>query len=473
MNENILSIKNILDIIFKTIKKNASYFADSYLLKDVSMIYKWRCNKVVPKSEDITRIVEFTFKESSEAQRRIIRDQIEQLIVDSTLKEEIRYSIINTDSFEEFLKVALDISTAGCEEVRESNESIEPFSIKLDDTDLKKETSESIRKEILSGDGIDGEYSGVMKFDLVLNKKGDIHQPDLNLKNVEISDLRRAGKPKGGLLGDYKRRITVTGIVIIGTIINFFVLFALYSNSNSDLQASRKIVGGKKIALLEDASPTSTPGGLLFAVTESGNTALKVMVTPMPTVMRLSEDKDNVPAKDGSNKSNGEKSVKSIDNPPGKSQDAKNSASANTTINYNDIKDSNITTNVTTNVNNYYGEGGQGESNQYKSPDSILLWENLKTLKADEVAATYVKLAWNKPYNAKDYKKLRIFRKLGKSGSDSVWKLVYTTSLDTEGYTDNSVSPGTQYTYKIFIESTSDDLLPLLSYDLEVMTSLS
>jgi hypothetical protein len=316
MNENILSIKNILDIIFKTIKENASYFADSYLLKDVSMIYKWRCNKVVPKSEDITRIVEFTFKESSEAQRRIIRDQIEQLIVDSTLKEEIRYSIINTDSFEEFLKVALDISTAGCEEVRESNESIEPFSIKLDDTDLKKETSESIRKEILSGDGIDGEYSGVMKFDLVLNKKGDIHQPDLNLKNVEISDLRRAGKPKGGLLGDYKRRITVTGIVIIGTIINFFVLFALYSNSNSDLQASRKIVGGKKIALLEDASPTSTPGGLLFAVTESGNTALKVMVTPMPTVMRLSEDKDNVPAKDGSNKSNGEKSVKSIDNPP-------------------------------------------------------------------------------------------------------------------------------------------------------------
>lgn len=476
MNENILSIKNILDIIFKTIKKNANYLADSYLLKDVSMIYKWKCNKIVPRSEDITRIVEFTLNESSEAQRRIVRDHIEQLIINSNLKEDIKYSIISTESFEGFLKGALDISTTGYKDVLAQDESIEPFSIKLDHKDFKKGTSDSVKKAILSGEGIDGEYSGVMKFDLVLNKKGDTSQPDLNLKNMELSDVRHAAKPKNRLLKDYKRKVTVTGIVIIGTIINFFVLYALYSNPNSDPQAPNKVVGGNKIAVMEKSTPTDTSGGLLTAVTESRNTVLKAAVTPIPTVKPLKEVEVSTPAQVGNNNSDREKSVKNTENQPVKSQTVKNTASGSTIINNKDVEGGNITTNVitnvTTNVNNYYGESKQDENSELKSPDNILLWESLKTLKAEKVAANYVKLGWNKLYNMEDYKRIRIFRKFGKSDSDSVWKLIYTASPDITGYTDSSVSPDTQYTYKVFAESTNDDLLPLLSYDLEVKTSL-
>ena len=45
----IYDMKTLLEIIFKYTKKNARILADRYLLKDVSIISKWRNNVVCPK----------------------------------------------------------------------------------------------------------------------------------------------------------------------------------------------------------------------------------------------------------------------------------------------------------------------------------------------------------------------------------------------------------------------------------------
>ena len=104
------SLKNLLEIIFESTNKNACILADSYLLKDISTISRWRNGKTLPKHDDIDKVIEFTIKESTVSQRMIIRTRIESLLIDSSLSEELKRTIIRNDDFSDFLRDSLSIS---------------------------------------------------------------------------------------------------------------------------------------------------------------------------------------------------------------------------------------------------------------------------------------------------------------------------------------------------------------------------
>jgi hypothetical protein len=71
MGDSYLNIKNVLSILFVVTKKSANILADRYLLKDVSIISKWKNNKAEIKTDDINRIVDFANSETSEIVLRI------------------------------------------------------------------------------------------------------------------------------------------------------------------------------------------------------------------------------------------------------------------------------------------------------------------------------------------------------------------------------------------------------------------
>ena len=110
MCEFVIDIKHILEIIFKTTKKSARFFSDSYLCKDVSILSKWKSKKTVPRSDDLSKVVEFTMQEANSSQRIVIRNKIEDLIKNSYLEENIRNNLLIKDNFEEFLSETLSVS---------------------------------------------------------------------------------------------------------------------------------------------------------------------------------------------------------------------------------------------------------------------------------------------------------------------------------------------------------------------------
>ncbi|MCX8130078.1 MAG: hypothetical protein N3I35_08270 [Clostridia bacterium] len=110
MAEINFDIKDILEIIFKNTMKSTRIFADTYLCKDISILYKWKSKKLKPSKDDLTKIVEFTTQETNESQRKIIRDKIEILLKNSLLKEDIKNAAINNENLGEFLSEVLTIS---------------------------------------------------------------------------------------------------------------------------------------------------------------------------------------------------------------------------------------------------------------------------------------------------------------------------------------------------------------------------
>lgn len=112
MKNNILDMRNVLELIFKTTKKKGNILADCYIIKDSSIISKWKNGKSKPLIEDLSKIVEFTYKESSEIQRKIIRNEIEVLILNSNLTESIKSSLLKISNSKEFLSEVLNVATA-------------------------------------------------------------------------------------------------------------------------------------------------------------------------------------------------------------------------------------------------------------------------------------------------------------------------------------------------------------------------
>ena len=111
MQNYVVNIGDILDIILKTTRKSANILAHTYLIKDSSIISKWKRDKVKPTNEDILKIADFTLDESSETQRRIIRNEIEILIARSLLRDEIKDSLLHISDFSKFLCEVINIST--------------------------------------------------------------------------------------------------------------------------------------------------------------------------------------------------------------------------------------------------------------------------------------------------------------------------------------------------------------------------
>ncbi len=206
MEDNYFNLKNILGILFKITKKNANILADRYLLKEVSIISKWKNNKADIKSEDISRIVEFAVKESSEVQRKMIRKEIITIIDCSSITEEIKEMIIGIKDFGEFVEESLNVCTSWSYDVPDVNPN-NVFSNKLGTT---KEYSLDLEK------GIEGGYKGIVKFDLQLHKNKNTVLKNSKINLVPSSKLGNAKK-------FVEARSVLTVIVVVAVISYIFV----------------------------------------------------------------------------------------------------------------------------------------------------------------------------------------------------------------------------------------------------------
>lgn len=104
------TLKNLMEIIFQSTNKNACILADSYLLRDISVISRWRNGKTLPKYDDILKVVEFSENESTVAQKMIMRTRIESLLSSSFISEDIKKTVIKNEEFSDFMREALSIS---------------------------------------------------------------------------------------------------------------------------------------------------------------------------------------------------------------------------------------------------------------------------------------------------------------------------------------------------------------------------
>ncbi len=222
MEDNYFNLKNILGILFKITKKNANILADRYLLKEVSIISKWKNNKTEIKSEDISRIVEFAVTETSKVQRKMIRKEILTLIDYSSITEEIKEMLTEIKDFDEFIEESLNVCTSWSYDMPDAD-TISGFTDTLNSGD---EYSLELEK------GLEGGYKGIVKFDLELlknkgNQESTSNKKNSVLKNSEINVLPR------NKLGNAKKLIearSVLTVILIVAILSYTFIQA--SNNN-------------------------------------------------------------------------------------------------------------------------------------------------------------------------------------------------------------------------------------------------
>lgn len=169
-------LKELLEIIFKVTKKNSKILAHQYLLKDVSIISKWRNNVVLPRDYDIGRIVDFVNEQSTSSQKLLIRNNIEDLLRKSSVKPDLKDIILGTEDFCDFLKEALSISVSAHDR----------------NNDVYCEEKSDIVKSFLRGntdskniENKNTDYSGKLELDFVLPEGSSLNLKDLS-KDTEI-----------------------------------------------------------------------------------------------------------------------------------------------------------------------------------------------------------------------------------------------------------------------------------------------
>ncbi|ODM26046.1 hypothetical protein A7W90_07285 [Clostridium sp. Bc-iso-3] len=231
MDKAFLSIRNILDIIFKITSKNANILADCYLIKDSSIISKWKNNRAKPKSEDLMKIVDFAYEESTATQRKMIRNEIEILIYNSSLKEEIKESLLRIADFKEFLVEVLNVSLSSVGKIIRQNRLIEQSS----------EGGEFDRvpdSEAITAfhNSIEGNYSGVMEFNLTLSKSGeDTRKGTLNGVVDYRNNISRNIKSKVGNLQKQLKSKSILGTVILIVVTGFMAAQAASGSQSSKI----------------------------------------------------------------------------------------------------------------------------------------------------------------------------------------------------------------------------------------------
>lgn len=231
MDKTFLSIRNILDIVFKITKKNANILADCYLIKDSSIISKWKNNRARPKNEDLYKIADFAHEESTGTQRKMIRNEIEILIYNSSLKEEIKESLLRIAEFREFLVEVLNVSTSSVGKTPKQNKLIVQPS---EDCEFDRvSNSETITA---FHNSLEGNYSGVVEFNLVLSKNGeDGRKGTLSGVADYRTNISRSIKSRMGNLQKQIKSKSVLGTVLIVIITGFMVVQATNSNQNSKM----------------------------------------------------------------------------------------------------------------------------------------------------------------------------------------------------------------------------------------------
>jgi hypothetical protein len=212
----IFDMKTLLEIIFKYTNKNARILADQYLLKDVSIISKWRNNVICPRNDDIVKIVEFVNDEATISQKELIRDNIEELLKNAPIKTKIKDIIIHTNDFCEFLKEAISVSTLEYE-----RKNI------LYCSEEKKRTRSIVKKEPQAKQK--GAYSGTVELDFILPEGDDISLQKLAAgSEIEFKGkLNLSPKKESFRIAKFFKSSTALGVLLVwlisGTIIAFSI----------------------------------------------------------------------------------------------------------------------------------------------------------------------------------------------------------------------------------------------------------
>ncbi|MDP4181112.1 MAG: hypothetical protein Q8942_08485 [Bacillota bacterium] len=241
------NIKTVLEIIFKITKKNADILAHTYLLKDKSIISKWRNNKAIPRNDDISKIVEFVVNESTLSQQKIIRDNIEKLIVNEPLKEDIKNIILNASAFTEFLQEALSVAIS----INESD--LEPQSYKNKKGSEKNNISGNIKNKNRS-------YKGTLEFDLVMPEERETKYIKVSSDSGMELDGKISITPNNPLarVPRYLKKASVMGIILIIGVSTLALVFSHGSNINQ--RKDLKVLNNKNINSIKVVeSPVFSP----------------------------------------------------------------------------------------------------------------------------------------------------------------------------------------------------------------------
>lgn len=257
----IFNVGSVLEIILKVIKKNANILAHSYLLKDESIISKWKNNKVLPRNDDIAGIVKFVLGESTSAQRKIVRDQIEELVNRSTLKDELKNIILNTADFGDFIKEALSVS------VTVSQNSHEPKKCSKNES-----PGENVITDMVENGG--GRYTGTLEFDLVIPDNQGIKAQDPS--GIEFrGKVNLIARNKLIHVAKYVRKKSAFGAIVLWIVAGtFFIAYYAGAQNNRLEVLSSKDTGTSNhvVALKQDAVITPIPA-----------TTVKPSFTPVPS----------------------------------------------------------------------------------------------------------------------------------------------------------------------------------------------
>lgn len=269
MNTN-FDLKALLDIIFKVTKKNASIMADCYLLKDKSIISKWKNSSLAPRNDDIDGIIKFVLNESTCSQQRIIRDSIEQLIKDSTLKKELKEIILGSNDFSSFLAEALSVSISA----KDINSEIETLPCE-----------DNISANTVTGhlENKSGRYKGTLEFDLVIPNASNVK----SVNSLEKAGIEFNGKvnlnPKSRIINaaKYLKKTSVLGLIFA-----CIVSGSLIAHSNNQKNNTFGQGGSINRDLIQDTTHANTP-----VITPSPviKPTLTPVVTPVVTPVLTSE----------------------------------------------------------------------------------------------------------------------------------------------------------------------------------------
>jgi hypothetical protein len=234
---NALNIKDVLEIIFKSTKKNANILAHTYLLKDESIISKWKKNTILPKSSDIDCILEFVSKESTESQRKIMRDELEDLVRKCSIQNEFKEIIFKNDHFSQFLKEILTVSVSDQSKIKGKDGVSEVKEVFHDKPSLNSHSEINART-----------YRGTMEFDLVVPDSKDPYFTGIS--NKPDIDINLTPKRRVPQVTELFRRKSVLGVFVAWVFIGTVVLAA------ANIPGRETVVRDSKVYVNQDENPS-------------------------------------------------------------------------------------------------------------------------------------------------------------------------------------------------------------------------
>lgn len=271
MENGTFDFRSLLDVILNANNKSPSILADMYLCKDDAVIYRWKRNELVPKNDDIAKIVDFASKESTGVQRIAIRNEVEGLVLNSSLRRDIKEVILNSEDFGEFLLEAFSASICNPQSIStvKKTGSVEGYSLKDNTTDED------------STQNLNGKYTGTLKFELdvdggsgkqALEAEGHVGL----MKRIKTNTIKRyilSGK-------------TILSVLAFG-IISSIVIFQLASSGQSS--KTRTVLRGAPV-LISTPVPAQTP-----LVTPVPVQAQAPEPTPVPPVKKTGNQGGKAP----------------------------------------------------------------------------------------------------------------------------------------------------------------------------------